>query len=456
MMCRQERQLLAKAAGNFFLHGFAKPEVESLIDEVLLETGRQNKRACILVPRLMVWLVVSMSLYRNSSIVNVFERLVAWARESESRLRRGIISEEAIYHARRRLGALPLRRLFQRLKPQKPTLPKSFHGLRVFGIDGTNFSVPDTAQNSAVFRRHKTQGRPAAFPQVQAVLLTELTTHRLLDCCFTPCLSNEVSTLPFLIKNLGVGDLLLLDRGLSSFGTMSLCKKRGINFLVRISTKRRLKIKEKLSDGDYIVDIKSSGMTRKRTGLKVLSLRLLDFKVGENERVRLLTDLTDSETFRAIELAQLYHQRWECEVTYRELKSGLLVTSKTKMPTHFRSKTPIGVVQECWGLAIAHLLTRELMDKGATAGQIKPLSLSFTNSLKAIKALLPSFQRRKAKKRLRQKLIRDISTCLIDRPRRPRRFPRVIKSRNGRTPLKREHHKETPLDLSIHFQPLAC
>lgn len=455
MLCQDERRLLAENSKNFFLHGLAQPEVETLIDEILLETGKQNRRACIVTARLVVWLVVLMSFYRDHSIVTVFEQLASWMTNfSRSSFR--IVSEEAIYHARKRLGVAPLKQLFRSLRPDRSKLPSSFHGLRVFGIDGTHFDIPDTPQNSAVFKRHTSQNRPASFPQVQGLLLSELSTHRTIDALFTPCTSAEILGVPFLLKNLGDGDLLLMDSGLASFKNMKLCSQRNVNFVFRFRSNWKPSIRKVLADGDYIADFKPTAKAKEELGSQPLTLRVLEFRVGRNKKVRLVTDLIDFETFSAIEIARLYHRRWECELIYKELKSQLLVTGRTKTPTHFRSKSPNGILQECWGTLIAHLLARELTVDSATTSTRNLLTISFTGALSAIRIWLPRFQLRKnLVKRFRRSLLVDISRCLIDRPRRPRRFPRVVKSHSGRKARKNETHKETPLDLTIEFLPKA-
>ncbi len=144
MLCQEERQFLAEESRRFFLHGFARPNVENLVDRVLQNTERQNQRSCAVTARLVVWLVILLSLYREQSIVNVFEQLVSWMGNSGKRLPQRIVTEEAIYHARKRLGVLPMKQLFKALRPEREALPASFYGLRVFGIDGTNFDLPDT------------------------------------------------------------------------------------------------------------------------------------------------------------------------------------------------------------------------------------------------------------------------------------------------------------------------
>ena len=116
-----------------------------------------------------------------------------------------------------------------------------------------------------------------------------------------------------------------------------------------------------------------------------ITVRLLEFRIGNGETVRLLTSLVDPERFPALELAQEYHRRWECELTYKEVKIELLAVTEGKQKTHFRSKSPIGVLQEAWGAVLAHTLVRQLMAEGARVAKVSPLDLSFVESLEVIK-----------------------------------------------------------------------
>src|SRR5690606_17456710 len=108
-------RLLAGVSKDFVLHGLARPGMSDLIERIINEEGRQNKRVCPLRPRLVLWLVIAMSLYRDCSIINVFERLVSIVKEREPRLYRGTVTQEAICKARARLGFLPLMRLHEEL-----------------------------------------------------------------------------------------------------------------------------------------------------------------------------------------------------------------------------------------------------------------------------------------------------------------------------------------------------
>jgi hypothetical protein len=74
----------------------------------------------------------------------------------------------------------------------------------------------------------------------------------------------------------------------------------------------------------------------------------------------LLTSLTDSEHYRASEIAALYHERWELGPAFDELKTHTLEREET-----LRSRTPARVYQEVWGLAIGYDLVRRAMARAA-------------------------------------------------------------------------------------------
>ena len=448
MLCREQHQLLYSSAQHFEIRGLAEPGLHQLIDQAVKEAGRENKRACPLTPRLIVWLVIAMAMYRNISIVNVFGRLISLIQLKSPKLSRRVVSEEALYHARARLGARPLKLLLKKLRCRQDIVA-SFRGLRVFGIDGTHFKVPDTPKNRALFKSHKSQHGPGSFPQMVGVFLMELSNRRIFDACFMPCLQHEIKTMPYLVRNLGHGDLLLVDRGLSSRFTIGLCLQRGAHLLFRIKSNWKLLRISSLGIGDYLIKLPN-----RRGAPDIATLRLLEFRVGKSQNVvRLLTDLLDPVAYPRDELARLYHERWECEVGFREIKSEMLGQTGTKMQSHFRSKTPVGVLQEAWGLAVAHSLIKDQMESAATLVKKRPALLSFALCKDLILANLPRHQSASPTKVLeyRKSMLKEVGASLIDRPRRKRQFARVVKNRPLTFPMKRPSHRQMVLDDSISF-----
>lgn len=457
-MFQEGHRLLAGVSKDFVLHGLAQPGMRELVDRIIEEAGRQSKRVCPLRPRLILWLVIAMSLYRDCSIINAFERLVATVKDKEPRLFRGTVTQEAIGKARGRLGFLPLMHLHEELVEDWKPVPETFYGLCVVGIDGSEFTIPDTEANEEIYGRHKSDRGPAAYPSVKGLFKVDVASHRISNCAFFPCTLHESTPLRPMLKTLGPGDLLLMDRGLTSFLSIHTCINQGANFVLRFAGNWKPKFLRKLGNGDTLMRFKASNVARQNLPVAdrdvTYDLRVVEFNVGKGELVRLVTDLVDPDRYPSIELAELYHQRWECEIAYKQLKSQLVAVTASKQQTHFRSKTPVGVMQEAWGMVLAHTLVRELMMEGAEVAGVTPTELSLTDSLEVIKLSLRDFHaggsRRRAK--LRKELIQEIGGCLIDRPRRKRQCPRVVKRKMSNFRLKRPGDRAGPLDTTIRFK----
>jgi hypothetical protein len=156
---------------------------------------------------------------------------------------------------------------------------------------------------------------------------------------------------------------------------------------------------------------------------------LIEYQIGNQEPIRLLTNLIDAQRFTAIELAQLYHQRWDCEISYDEIKTHLVTVKQGSLDTHFRSKTPEGVLQEAYGILIAYNIIRGLMAEAAVSHHISPLEISFVDTLEVIESSMAHFERAIPENLifLSKRLLDDIAACRIDRPRRQRSYPRKVR-----------------------------
>ena len=450
--------ILAVVGKDFVIKGLQTDEFRGLVEDVLTETGRHNKRDCPLRPQMVIWLVVAMALFRTTSIANVFQRLIRWA--ADLRLGRRPVTAEALCHARDRLGVLPLKMLHRQIVARiLAPVPATFHGLRLWAIDGSEFTVPDTPANLATFGKHYSDRGEAAYPQVRGVLLTALVTHQFHEACFVPSKISERVPVPYLMRNLGSQDLLMVDRGLASFAFFLDCQAQETSFIVRISSTWKPRHLRTLGPGDTLVElipckVAWKKLAKKDRHVKIIA-RMLKFRVGNGEVVRLLTSLLDSTGVPALEVAGQYHLRWECELAYKEVKIELLAVTEGKQKTHLRSKSPIGVLQELWGAVVAHTLVRQLIVEGAEAAGVLPLEISFADSLEVITQSLPAMQSASSHHRLlsglRAALIKEIGRCLIDRPRRCRQCPRKVKRKMSNFQLKGFNDHEKILDLSVAF-----
>jgi len=73
----------------------------------------------------------------------------------------------------------------------------------------------------------------------------------------------------------------------------------------------------------------------------------------------------------------LYHERWEIELGFDELKTDMLQRLET-----IRSRSPEAVTQELWGLLLAYTLIRLEMEH--VADELAPTRISFVAALRLI------------------------------------------------------------------------
>jgi IS4 transposase len=151
----------------------------------------------------------------------------------------------------------------------------------------------------------------------------------------------------------------------------------------------------------------------------------------------LLTSMTDPAEYPAAEIVALYHERWEIELGYGEVKTVMLAREETT-----RSKTPRGVSQELWGLALAYNLVRLEMERIAEEAGVTPDRISFKSALMCIEHALLTLSLDSAGRipehlrRLRE----DIAHFVLPK-RRQRTYPRAVKIKMSNYPRKRRPAK---------------
>lgn len=151
-----------------------------------------------------------------------------------------------------------------------------------------------------------------------------------------------------------------------------------------------------------------------------------------------MTTLLDAEAHPAMDLVELYHQRWEEELSIDELKTH------QKEKATLRSQTPLAVVQEIEGLMLAHYCVRAVMYEAARDRGLDPRRLSFTGTLKILRMRLAEAPKsRRALEQWWEKLLMEVGEKELP-PRRDRINPRVIKKQVSVWPKKRPHHRNPP------------
>jgi hypothetical protein len=360
-----------------------------LVDEVVAAAGRVERRRRLLPARVVVYYVLAMALFADSSYEEVMRQLtegLAWASDWQRTWE--VPSKVAISLARRRLGCEPLELLFgavaQPLAGQA-TRGAFYRGLRLMSLDGTCVDVADTPQNDEAFGRPGSSRREGggAFPQLRLVGLAECGTHAITSAALGPYTSSEQALTDRLLDALGKDMLCLADRNFYSFERFQNARQTGAQLLWRVKSNLVLDRELTLGDGSYLTRIYGSQSDRraKREGepARVVEYSLDDPGLPETEqRYRLLCTILDPEQAPAGELGGLYSERWEIEGALDELK-----THQRGPRAVLRSKHPDGVYQEAYGYLCTHYAIRRLMHDAALQGALDPDRLSFTRSLRA-------------------------------------------------------------------------
>jgi hypothetical protein len=362
-----------------------------LVRQVLDEHAANSQRVRRLPAAATVYYCMALSLYPEAAYADVFAVVaqgLAWA---QGGLAVEAVSKSSISAARSRIGYAPLHALHERAcvplaDPIKH--PQSFYaGYRLVAIDGSNFEIPDEAANAAAFGYPGSRTGHAAYPQAKCAVLVECGTHAIIGANLGSYRTAEWDLCAPLLSRLTPGMLCLADRGFRGYSHWKAAGDTGAQLLWRCASNRQLPVVKQLDDGSYLSAIYPDLKSRKnRNGeimLRVIEYNLSGLPDGE-ARYRLVTTLLDPAQAPAMDLAKLYHERWEVEAVFDELKTHLAQRRRT-----LRSKTPDGVRQEFFGWVLAHYAVCWLMHEAASAHRVRQRTLSFTGHLHLLRRAQP-------------------------------------------------------------------
>lgn len=363
------------------------------VERVLKETGRESRRQRKLPMRVMVYYVIALALYMQVSYGEVLRCLLEgleWLGLPVKSIR--TVQMSSISRARERLGIEPLKRLYEELVVPVAT-PKTrgawYRGRKLVTIDGSTLDVADTQENEKAFGRPGASRGKAGFPKIRIVSLVENGTHVLFGAQHGPYKgSSEKALAAEALKRLAPGMLCLADRGLFSYDLWKQAIGTGADQLWRIAESNALPCIKRLEDGSYLSKVYPSPKDRKRDRrgivVRVIEYRLEGIPESGAESYCLITTLLNPTEAPAEELAALYHERWEIETAFDELKTHLRGNNIV-----LRSKTPDLVAQELYGLLLAHSAVRGLMHEAAVGADFDPDTVSFVHAVRVIRRKLP-------------------------------------------------------------------
>jgi hypothetical protein len=361
-----------------------------LVDRVVAETGRVQQRSRLLPARVVVYYVLAMCLFFGQGYEEVARLLtegLAYARRWSGTWR--VPTTAAIARARARLGPEPLRALFDVVCQPLATgeiVGAFYRSWRLVAVDGTTFDLPDTAANAAFFGRPGSpRGEGAgAFPQVRVTALGECGTHAIFAAALGPLAVHETELARRLFTRLRAGMLMIADRGFAGFDLWRAAAASGADLLWRVKNSAALPVAEQLADGSYLSHIYAA--RDKRRHADPVTVRVVEYTLAGSATVyRLITTILDPAQAPAADLAALYAQRWEFEISLGELK-----THQGAPRMVLRSQAPGGVEQEVYGFLLVHYAIRALMHQAALDAGIDPDRVSFTRTLRLTRRQVPA------------------------------------------------------------------
>jgi Insertion element 4 transposase N-terminal/Transposase DDE domain len=363
------------------------------VREILQQTKRASVRQRDLPAHVVVYYVIAMALYMRSSYREVLRCLlegVQWLLDPSAPLK--VAGKSGISQARRRLGAEPLRILYQAVVgpiAESRTQGAWYRQWRMVSLDGSTLDVADTVENDKAFGRPGASRGSAAYPKIRFVGLLESGTHVLWAARMDKYATDEITLATAVVPALRKGMLCLADRFFPGYQLWQKAAQSGAELLWRVRQNARLEVDQRLADGSYLSRIYASTSDR-RNRRKAIVVRVIEYRLkdvpGAEPLYRLITTILDPKLAPAKELAALYHERWEIETALDELKTHLRGAQIV-----LRSKTPERVQQEFYGLLMAHFAIRGLMHEAALQGGEDPDRLSFVHAVHVVQRRMPRY-----------------------------------------------------------------
>ena len=363
------------------------------VDAVLRETGRITQRQRQLPAHVMVYYVIALALYMQASYREVLRCLlegVRWLMGPGVEIK--VAGKSGISQARTRLGSEPLQRLHDRIVAPialKRTQGAWLRKWRLVSLDGSTMAVADTEDNEQAFGRPGQSRGKAAHPQIRFVSLVENGTHVLFGTRMDGYHTGETTLARQVVGDLRQDMLCLADRNFFGFELWQQAQANGADLLWRVKKNLLLPCIRRLSDGSYLSKIYPS-LKDRRHDTKGVQVRVIEYTlegVPDAEPIyRLITTIVSPRRAPAQQLAILYHERWEIESAFDELKTHLRGSNIV-----LRSKKPDLVRQEFYGLIMAHFAIRGLMHEAALKADQDPDRLSFIHATRVVRRKLPQF-----------------------------------------------------------------
>ncbi len=301
-------------------------------------------------------------------------------------------SSSAYCQARSNMDSESLDKIFNHTT-QLTNKAEKWKSHRVVVVDGTGLSMPDTPANQELYPQQKTQKVGCGFPSARALACFCLFTGTLLSYRLGNKKSHELLLLRDQLKTFSVGDILLADKMFCTFYDIYQLQQSQVDSVITLAkrkpktSKNALKVLGKddlLVQWDKPVYTKFTRYSKQDYDKLPEKFTLRQIKVTvKNEGFRvtsfyIITTLLDAQKYTAKEIADLYYQRWDVELFFRDIKTTMGMDV-------LRCKTPAMVHKEIIMHFIAYNCIRSLMIEAAKQAKVKPRLISFKATLQALR-----------------------------------------------------------------------
>jgi hypothetical protein len=343
-----------------------------MVDAVLADSAGTQHRLRKLPARVVVYVLLAGALFGQIGYPAVWRKLTG----PLEGLPVPKITATALWHARTRLGPRPLRALFDLLRGPATapgTAGARWAGMLVCAIDGTCLDVPDSPRCRTRYGKGTNQYATAGYPQIRLTALVACGTRAIIDAAFGPCTRGETVYGQRLMRCLHASMIVLLDRGFASNTFLDAVAATSADFLARLSAARRPPVLHRYPDGSF-----SSQIGQVKVRIIECEITIATAAGRQTSIYRLATTLLNPDRYPAFELVRLYHERWEVESAYFEIKKTMLGRRV------LRARTPAGIAQEIYALlAVYQIIRIAIADATGSAPGTDPDRASFTIALEA-------------------------------------------------------------------------
>ncbi len=425
---------------NGFYSLLAQDSIQKIVQQDL-----PNYRDRLYNPLQTLSMFLTQALDEDSSCQNIVNTVALNTNKNIS------ITTGGYCRARQRLHVEMIKNLTQQTsKDSLVKVPKrwKFKGRDIYLVDGTTFTMPDTKENQKAYPQQASLPQGLGFPICRAVGIISLYSGTIVDACVSTYQgkgASEQVLLRSMLHNFKKGDIILADAFYNTYYFLNFLIKNGID-IVMVQNGARAQTTD-FTKGD-ILGKKDHLITLKKPVKKPDWMNQQEFdKLPKTLRIReiyrggkiLITTMLCKNKISTTQIKNLYKQRWQIEVDFRNIKSTLGLKD-------FSCKSPEMVIKEMWVYFLAYNLIRLVMLESAIYNRLLPRQFSFKHTVQILKNAPNLYSRRLYKKILYligQKVIGNREGRIEPRAikRRHNDFPLLMKTRDiKREEIKRNGH----------------